>query len=367
MSLFSIANPPVSAHSLDMSTTPDIGDLSCRERFCRACRCEPVDHPPVWLMRQAGRSLPEYRALREKFSFLQLVQTPDLAVEVTLQPVRRFGFDAAILFSDILVIPEAMGQPYAFRDGGGITMDFSLHRQADIDRLSPAAVLERLEYVHQALVRLRGELGDRTGLIGFAGSPWTLASFMCEGGSATQFTRALALFREERHAFNSLMEKLTEAVTHYLEMQIRSGVDAVQIFDSLGGLLPASRFEEASGSWMRRIIDRLGGQVPVIVFSKGTRHWPALLDTGARVIGIDHEIPMADARHHLPECVALQGNVPPALMSDGTPESVAAATRQCLDAMRGRHGHIVNLGHGLTPGARLENIAALVDTVRAFE
>src|SRR5580698_3608402 len=171
--------------------------VSARERFNRAARCLPVDRPPLWLMRQAGRALPEYRKLKETYTFVQLVQNPELAVEVTLQPVRRFGFDAAILFSDILVIPEAMGQTYHFKETGGVQMDFAVTSKADIDKLSVDQVVERLNYVERALKLLRVELGDKTALIGFTGSPWTLATFMMEGGSAEKYTRALALFRED--------------------------------------------------------------------------------------------------------------------------------------------------------------------------
>ena len=175
--------------------------LTGRQRFLNACACQPVDRPPVWLMRQAGRALPEYRKLKEKHSFLELVQTPELAAEVTLQPVRRFDFDAAILFSDILVIPEAMGQSYRFRDTGGIAMDFAVRGMADIEKLSTAQVREKLSYVDKALRILRKEQGDRTALLGFAGSPWTLATFMMEGGSAEKYTRASNLFRKEPKSF----------------------------------------------------------------------------------------------------------------------------------------------------------------------
>ena len=201
-----------------------------------------------------GRALPEYRQLKEKYTFLQLVQTPELAAEVTLQPVRRFGFDAAILFSDILVIPEAMGQPYRFRETGGIEMDFKIQSAADIEKLSVEHVCEKLNYVAAALKILRKELGDQTALIGFSGSPWTLATFMMEGGSAEKFTKAKALFDSDKKTFFALMEKLTAAVTAYLQMQIAAGADALQIFDSHGGHLPAADFQEASGRWMREII-----------------------------------------------------------------------------------------------------------------
>ncbi len=242
------------------AASPAATGLTGRQRFLNACACQPVDRPPVWLMRQAGRALPEYRKLKEKHSFLELVQTPELAAEVTLQPVRRFGFDAAILFSDILVIPEAMGQSYRFRDTGGIAMDFAVRSLADIEKLSVAQVCEKLGYVDKALRILRKELGDRTALLGFAGSPWTLATFMMEGGSAEKYTRALNLFRKEHKTYDALAAKLTAAVTAYLEMQIEAGVDAIQIFDSHGGLLAPAEFQEASGRWMREIISRLGGQ-----------------------------------------------------------------------------------------------------------
>lgn len=322
-------------------------------------------------MRQAGRALPEYRKLKEKYSFLELVQNPELAVEVTLQPVRRFGFDAAILFSDILVIPEAMGQAYRFRETGGVVLDFAVRTRADIDRLSAENVAERLRYVDKALRLLRKELGDQTALIGFSGSPWTLATFMMEGGSAERYTRALALFREDRRAFHALAEKLTAAVVAYSKMQISAGVDALQIFDSHGGQLPSTEFQEASGRWLREIISALRAPhsaLPVIVFSLGTHaNWPDLIATGASVLGIDWQFPLAEARKLVPGGIALQGNLAPSLLSDATPQTVARETQAVLEAMRGRAGHIFNLGHGLTPGAKLENISALVETVRNFK
>jgi uroporphyrinogen decarboxylase len=349
--------------------------VSARERFNRAARCQPVDRPPVWLMRQAGRALPEYRKLKEKYTFVQLVQNPELAAEVTLQPVRRFGFDAAILFSDILVIPEAMGQTYSFKETGGVIMDFAVTSAADIARLSVERVVERLSYVDQALRMLRRELGDRTALLGFSGSPWTLATFMMEGASVPKYSRALQLFREDKKTYFALAEKLTAAVTAYLKMQIAAGVDAVQIFDSHGGHLAPAEFQEASGRWMKDIVAALGdetqnragsetGAPPVIVFSLGTHgNWPDLVATGANVIGVDWQTSLAEARRVLPADVALQGNLSPALLAESTPDIVAAETKKVLEAMRGRPGHIFNLGHGLTPAAKLENIAALVETV----
>jgi uroporphyrinogen decarboxylase len=374
--------------------------LTHRQRFLNACRCQPVDRPPVWLMRQAGRALPEYRKLKEKSTFLELVQNPELAAEVTLQPIRRFGFDAAILFSDILVIPEAMGQPYRFRETGGVVMDFAVRTKADVARLSIEGVSEKLGYVDKALRLLRRELGDQTALIGFAGSPWTLATFMMEGGSMKEYSLARALFREDRKTFFTLAEKLTSAITRYLQMQVEAGVDALQIFDSHGGQLAPSEFQEASGRWMKEIVSRIGAPAsgpapsveefhgagsetgapmvgrsltsrpssltpPVTVFSLGTHgNWDDLVATGAKVLGIDWRFPLAEARRLLPANLALQGNLAPALLSEGAPEDVARETTRLLMEMRERPGYIFNLGHGLPPTAKLENIAALVETVK---
>ena len=345
-----------------------LSGLSCRERFLKACHCQRVDRPPVWLMRQAGRALPEYRKLKQKYSFLDLVQNPELATEVTLQPVRRFGFDAAILFSDILVVPEAMGQPYRFRDTGGIEMDFAIRTKGDIERLSAERVTERLSYVDKALRMLRKELGDRTALIGFSGSPWTLATFMMDGGSAEKYTRALALFHEDPKTFRALAKKLTKAVTAYLKMQIAAGVDAIQIFDSHGGHLSANDFQAASGQWMKQIISALSRKVRVIVFSLGTHHnWNDLVATGADVLGIDWQFPLREAQNVVPSNVALQGNLEPKLLAEGTPDDVARATTAVLVEMLGRPGHIFNLGHGLPPTAKLENIETLVNTVQRIK
>jgi uroporphyrinogen decarboxylase len=339
--------------------------VTSSERFARAARCQPVDRPPMWLMRQAGRALPEYRKLKETYTFVQLVQNPELAAEVTLQPVRRFGFDAAILFSDILVIPEALGQTYHFKETGGVVMDFAVTSKADIEKLSVERVVERLSYVDKALRILRKELGDQTALLGFTGSPWTLATFMMEGASVPKYSRALQLFREDKKTYYALAEKLTAAVTAYLKMQIATGIDALQIFDSHGGHLAPTEFQEASGRWTKEIISNLGGKVPVINFSLGTHgNWPDLIASGANVIGIDWQTSLADVRQIIPSHIALQGNLSPVLLAESTPDIVATETKKVLEAMRGRPGHIFNLGHGLTPGAKLENIAALVETVK---
>jgi uroporphyrinogen decarboxylase len=350
----------------DLTNDP-AAQLTNRQRFLNACHCRPADHPPVWLMRQAGRALPEYRALKQKHSFLELVQTPELAAEVTLQPIRRFDFDAAILFSDILVVCEGLGQRYQFRDQGGIEMEFLLKSGQDIDRLEVEAVTERLQYVAKALPLIKSALGGRTALIGFAGSPWTLANFMIEGGGVKAYTKAKALFYADPPLFARLLDKLTRAVSAFLQLQIDAGADAVQVFDSLGGVLSDGNFAAASARWMKQIIASLKGQAPVIVFSKGAHgNWDELVDTGAQVLGVDWNVRLAAVGAKVPKHVGVQGNLDPFLLST-TPDVVAAETRRILREMRGRPGHIFNLGHGVPPNAKLENIESLVGAVRSFK
>lgn len=341
--------------------------LTNRERFLRACKCLPVDRPPVWLMRQAGRALPEYRALKETHSFLELVQTPELATEVTLQPIRRFDFDAAILFSDILVVAEGLGQRYHFREQGGIEMEFVLKSASDVERLSVSSVNERLDYVAKALPMIKTALKGRTALIGFAGAPWTLANFMLEGAGVREYAKAKLLMYSEPKLFGKLLDKLTQAVAGFLQLQIDAGVDAVQIFDSLGGVLSDGNYEAGSARWIREIISSLKGQVPVIVFAKGVHgNWDQLVKTRPNILGVDWNARLAEVRSRLPAKIGVQGNLDPYLLAS-SPEVVAAETRRILKEMRGQPGHIFNLGHGVPPSAKLECIESLVTTVRAFK
>jgi uroporphyrinogen decarboxylase len=343
---------------------PAMAPLSGRARLLAAAACRPVDRPPVWIMRQAGRYLPEYRALKEKHSFLEMVRTPDLAAEATLQPLRRFALDAAILFSDILVVPEALGQGYRFKEEGGIAMEFRLDDAAAIERLAPAsAVRERLSYIPAALRRLRATLGGERALLGFGGSPWTLACYMLEGGGSDDFPRAKALFHGQRALFDRLMQRLTDATIEHLRAQVEAGADAVQIFDSWAGIVPAIDYEAASLRWIRHIAETLAPLAPVIVFARGAAaSLDALAGSGANVVGLDWTIDLAAAARRLPAPIAVQGNLDPALLQT-TPEIVARETRRLLAAMHGRPGHIVNLGHGIHPRAKVENVAALVETV----
>jgi uroporphyrinogen decarboxylase len=363
MSTISMALPPSDATP---GGSPGSPALTGRQRFLDACHCRPLERPPAWLMRQAGRALPEYRELKQSHSFLEMVQTPELAVEVTLQPIRRFGFDAAILFSDILVVAEGLGQGYQFRDGKGIEMEFLIQSSADIKRLEVGGITEKLGYTGKALAQLKSKLAGQTALIGFAGSPWTLANFMIEGGGVKEYSKAKSLLHHDPKMFEALMEKLTRAVTIFLQHQIDSGADAVQIFDSLGGLLAGESYRSGSMRWMRRIIDSLHGQVPIIVFSKGVHgNWADLSQCGASIIGIDWNTDLRMAASQLPADVAVQGNLDPFWLTT-TPELVARETRAILGTMRGRPGHIFNLGHGVPPAASLANIEALVGTVRDF-
>jgi len=348
------------------NTASDLAGLTGRQRLLRACRCLPVDRPPVWLMRQAGRALPEYRKLKEGRTFLDLVRTPELAAEVTLQPIKRFGFDAAILFSDILVIPEALGQPYAFRETGGIEMEFAIRSAQDLARLDASRISERLSYVADALKIITRDLGPDTALLGFAGSPWTLANYMIGGQAGRDRSDARLLFHTDPLLFGGLMEKLTLAVIEYLKLQIASGVHAVQIFDSCGGLLAGQDFEEGSARWMREIVAALGGKVPVIIFSKDAHgDWPALVNTGANVLGLDWTLNLPTAAAALPAHIGVQGNLDPALLTT-RPDIVARETTRLLKSMASRPGYIFNLGHGVPPDAKLECIQALVDTVKEF-
>jgi len=343
-----------------------MSSLNSRERMLRAASRQPVDRPPLWVMRQAGRYLPEYRALKQKYTFVQLVQNPELAAQVTLQPLKRFDLDAAILFSDILVIPEAMGMPYAFRDGGGISMDWSFQSESDLDRLSTAKVEEALDYVFKTLSLLRSELQGNKALIGFSGSPWTLATYMVEGASSKNFTRIKTLLYTRPELLHRLLEKISEAVLSYLRLQIEAGADLIQIFDSWGGILAADQFEIFSARYMRKIVAELNHQVPVIVFSKGSQHsLAALQQTQADILGFDWTADLPQMHSALYPKQGVQGNLDPALLSTN-PQTVRRETGRLLQSMDGRQGFIFNLGHGILPDAGIDCMEALLQSVTEF-
>lgn len=337
--------------------------MNSRERFLAAANCQPVDRPPVWLMRQAGRYLPEYRALKAKHDFLTMVRTPELSTEVTLQPMGRFPLDAAIIFSDILVIPEALGQGYHFRDKGGIGMDYLLDSVTKIDELDHSNIANKLDYVAKALRLTRSLLGDDKAMLGFSGSPWTLACYMIEGGSAKDFVAIKQLALGQPECFERLMQKLTTAITDYLNMQIDAGVDAVQIFDSWAALCPCTHYEAWSLRWIRQIIKALDNRVPVILYAKGMGHKvPEQASTGASVISLDWTVKLSQVKENPDNPIAFQGNLDPVILTT-TPEITKVETRKLLDEVGSRTGFIFNLGHGMLPSAKIECVEALMEVI----
>lgn len=338
------------------------------DRFLRALLKQPVDYTPVWMMRQAGRYLPEYKATRARAgSFMDLCKNPELACEVTIQPLERFPLDAAILFSDILTVPDAMGLELRFAEGEGPIFDKPVRSEADVKRLPVTDPHAELQYVMDAVSTIRKELDGRVPLIGFAGSPWTLATYMVEGGSSRHYRRCKELFYTERPLFDRLMEKITASLIEYFQMQIDAGVDCIQIFDSWGGVLTPDAFEDASVRWMREIVSAIGDDIPTIVFSKGMHeHTDALVSTGADVLGVSWTTRLSDVSNKLPDNIGVQGNLDPVLINT-TPEIVDREAKKILTDMKGHTGHIFNLGHGIMPQAKIECMAQLVETVSTFE
>jgi uroporphyrinogen decarboxylase len=337
-------------------------------RFMKALRREPVDQTPIWLMRQAGRYLPEYLATRAKAGdFLTLAGTPELACEVTLQPIRRYGFDASILFSDILILPHEMGLGLHFVAGEGPQFHRPLDSVAAIDALPSPDPNDATRYVMDAVRMIRAELPETTPLIGFAGSPWTVATYMIEGGSSKNFARAKRLLLEHPEAGDRLMHHLAEATADYLIAQVEAGADALMVFDSWGGALSPEMFRRFSLASMQRIVDRVKSacpDTPVILFAKGCgSHLEALADTGCQGLGVDWTTSLAEARRRVGDRVALQGNLDPAVLTAG-PEVVAAEAERVLADFGDGPGHIFNLGHGITPDVDPGHVDVLVETVR---
>ncbi len=341
--------------------------LTKRERFLRACRGEPCDRPPVWFMRQAGRYLPEYRAVRERVDFLTLCKTPELAAEVTFQPLRRFGFDAAILFADILLVPEAMGLRLSFGPGEGPRFADPIRARADVARLKRIDPERDTGFVPAAVRAIRGGLPDREALIGFAGAPFTLACYMIEGEGSSAFPRARVLMHEDPQAWDELMRRLADAVADYLLAQIAAGADAVQLFDTWAGLLDGPTYAARVAPYVRALVERLASAgAPQIYFAAGGGHLlPAVAQLGVEVVGIDWRTPLAQARRELPAGTAVQGNLDPLLLL--APEAAAVGrAREILAEGDAEPGHIFNLGHGIVPGTPPERVAAVAAAARAF-
>ena len=339
------------------------------DRLLRALRREPVDVTPVWLMRQAGRYLPEYRKLREQAgSFLDLCQNPELACEVTLQPLRRFELDGAILFSDILTIPEAMGLGLHFVPGEGPNFHHPVRTPDDIAKLTMPDMEDSLGYVPAAVRLIRRELDGKTPLIGFAGSPWTLATYMVEGGPSKTYQHIKALMYNAPEALHQLMDLLARSVAAYLNAQIAAGAQAVQIFDTWGGVLTPSAYREFSLTYMQRIVEQLepapdGSSVPVILFTKGGGPWlESMAATGCHALGLDWTIDIDEARERVGDRVALQGNLDPAMLY-ARPDVIRDNVGDVLRRFGHHPGHVFNLGHGVTPQVNPDHVAALVDAV----
>lgn len=339
------------------------------DRLLRALARERVDMTPVWLMRQAGRYLPEYRDLRARTGdFLSLCKTPELACEVTLQPLRRFPLDAAILFSDILTIPDAMGLGLSVEEGVGPKFERVVRSAHDIHTLGVPDPEADLGYVMDTIRLVRRELDGSVPLIGFAGSPWTLATYMVEGGGSRDFRLVKTLMYGEPSLLHALLAKLSEAVTVYLNAQIAAGAQTVMIFDTWGGILSTADFSQFSLRYLAQIVAGLnryvdGCQVPVIVFTKGGSRWLGLLaETGCDALGLDWTIDIADARREVGARVALQGNLDPAALF-APPDRIRAEVASLLERFGADGGHVFNLGHGVMPEVEPENVAVLIDAV----
>jgi uroporphyrinogen decarboxylase len=344
------------------------------DRFLRALRREPVNRTPVWLMRQAGRYLPEYRATRAQAgSFLNLAKNPELACEVTLQPLRRYPLDAAILFSDILTVPDAMGLGLYFAEGEGPKFERPITSTADIDRLAVPDMDGELRYVMDAVRTIRRELDGSVPLIGFSGSPWTLACYMVEGGGSDNFSKVKSLALNEPAAMHRLLEVTTDAVIAYLAAQHAAGAQALQVFDTWGGVLSPAMYREFSLRYLERIARELprgdgAARAPLILFGKGNGlHVEALAASGAEGVGVDWTIDLGDAARRTGGRVALQGNLDPVTLY-AQPDAIEREVGRALDSYRdgnggSREGHVFNLGHGMSPDMSPEHVGVLVEAV----
>ena len=335
----------------------------------RAARGESVERPPVWMMRQAGRYLPEYRATRARAgSFLDLCKNPELACEVTIQPLERFPLDAAILFSDILTIPDAMGLGLYFGEGEGPRFERPVRSKAEVDALGVPDPEGELRYVMDAVRTIRRELDGRVPLIGFSGSPWTLATYMIEGGSTKNFALSKGMMFDQPALMHALLGKLADSVTGYLNAQIAAGAQAVQIFDTWGGTLTPRDYKAFSLDYMQRIVNGLtreadGRKVPVILFTKGGGQWlEAMADTGADALGLDWTTDIGEARERVGHRVALQGNLDPSTLY-ASPEVIRRSVAEILAGYGKGSGHVFNLGHGIHPEIPPEHAAAFVEAV----
>ena len=342
------------------------------DRLIRALLRQPTDTTPVWIMRQAGRYLPEYRELRKQAgSFLDLCKNKELACEVTLQPLRRFDLDAAILFSDILTIPDAMGLGLYFAEGEGPRFERPLRSAADIQRLGVPDPGDSLRYVTDAVSLIRRELDGAVPLIGFSGSPWTLSTYMVEGGSSKEYRYIKGMMYQDPAALHHLLQILAQSVTTYLNAQIEAGAQAVMIFDTWGGVLTPQTYRSFSLDYMQQIVAGLkrehdGQTIPVTLFTKGGAQWlEAMADSGCNALGLDWTIDIDEARERVGERVALQGNLDPCVLY-ADPESIRRQARDIITRFGNHSGHVFNLGHGIHQAVNPDHLGVLVEAVHEF-
>ncbi|HET7831864.1 MAG TPA: uroporphyrinogen decarboxylase [Gallionella sp.] len=339
------------------------------DTFLRALLRQPTEYTPLWMMRQAGRFLPEYRATRKRAgSFMGLCKSPDFATEVTLQPIDRYPLDAAILFSDILTVPDAMGLGLYFSEGEGPKFERPLKDEAAIKALRVPDIGTDLRYVTDAVTQIRKALDGRVPLIGFSGSPFTLSCYMVEGGSSDDYAKVKTLMYNEPKLMHHVLEITTQAVIAYLNAQIEAGAQAVMIFDSWGGVLSHAAYHEFSLPYIQRIVAGLtkekdGVRIPSIVFTKGGGLWiESIADTGCDAIGLDWTIDIGVARQKVGDQVALQGNLDPAVLF-ASPDAITAEVEKVLSSYGFGSGHVFNLGHGISQHTNPEHVAALVTAV----
>ena len=342
------------------------------DTFIRALLKQPVDYTPVWMMRQAGRYLPEYRKIREEAgSFLNLCTNPELACEVTLQPLRRFDFDAAILFSDILTIPDAMGLGLYFTEGEGPKFKYPVKTATDIKKLPIPDPDTDLRYVVDAVRLIRKNLQGSVPLIGFSGSPWTLATYMVEGGSSKSFQKVKSLMYEQPKLLHIMLDKLAQSVAAYLNAQIEAGAQAVMLFDTWGGMLTSEDYIEFSLYYAKQVRALLkttvdGQQIPTILFTKGGGLWlEAMTDAGYEALGLDWQTDIQKARARVGDQVALQGNMDPVALY-AQPDIIVEKVKAILHKYGAGSGHVFNLGHGILPDMNPEHVKAMVDAVHAY-
>jgi len=342
------------------------------DTFIKALLKQPVEYTPIWMMRQAGRYLPEYRKVREQAgSFMDLCTNPELACEVTLQPLRRFGFDAAILFSDILTVPDAMGLGLYFTEGEGPKFAHPVRTAADVNKLPIPDPEADLRYVVDAVRLIRKNLQGSVPLIGFSGSPWTLATYMVEGGSSKSFQKVKSMMYEQPKLMHAMLDKLAQSVAAYLNAQIEAGAQAVMLFDTWGGMLATEDYTEFSLYYAKQVRALLkthvdGQQIPTILFTKGGGLWlEAMADTGYDALGLDWQTDIQQARARVGHQVALQGNMDPVALY-ASPEIITEKVKTILHKYGSGSGHVFNLGHGILPDMNPDHVKAMVDAVHEY-